>query len=108
MRKAAVVGVMLLVVLLGVTVWPTRWRTDQGAVAGEQVTLRTDRLTGEVQRLTTAGWRPVRGTAPATATVASAPKPACTPEQLAKIDRANPFADIGLQCTPPAGFFTRP
>lgn len=84
MKPVAIVGAGVLVSVLAVTVWPTRWKTEVGAIGGQSVTLRTDRLSGEVQYLSARGWRPV-----AEAAQAGDVKP-CTPDQLAKA-KENPY-----------------
>jgi hypothetical protein len=54
-----VLAVMLLVVLsagFATFVYPTRYRIQQGTVDGAVVTMRVDRLTGDVMYATEDGW----------------------------------------------------
>lgn len=84
MNMVKVVVLSLTLFSAAVFVWPTRWKTEVGAIAGQNVTLRTDRLSGEVQYLSARGWRPV-----SEAAQAGDVKP-CTPDQLAKA-KENPY-----------------
>jgi hypothetical protein len=84
MKPVAMAGAAVLTLVLAVTVWPTRWKTETGAISGREITLRTDRLSGKVEYLTPQGWRPVTEAAQA------GDRKPCSPEQLAKAEE-NPY-----------------
>lgn len=86
MRRWLAVGTLLVVALLAVFVWPTRYRYDK---VGDQF-LRTDRVSGETARLTSWGWAPLRASEPATApTVGHVGAPRYTTAQLPSCDHNN-------------------
>lgn len=106
MKRAVVAGLVLaFAAAFSLTVWPTRWRVEASPYAGEQVTMRTDRLTGEVQILTGGGWRSIRATVPvaaaATSTAPRPPRKPCTADEQRKI-KENTFMAIVLDCENPA------
>jgi len=48
----------VLIILFGLFVWPTIYRYDHIKYTAGEVLIRTNRLTGEVERLyNTGGWR---------------------------------------------------
>lgn len=56
-REWLVAVVVVVVLLFSVTV--LRWRYDQAVMGGLPTQVRTDRFTGQVQRLTPRGWAPM-------------------------------------------------
>jgi hypothetical protein len=56
-KKALAVAVLTVMGAGFVTfVYPTRYRIEQGTVNGHRVTMRIDRLTGDVEYATPHGW----------------------------------------------------
>lgn len=57
MKKLLLCVGVLVLAFFSVVIWPTRFRTETGAINGTSVTLRTDRFSGEVEYLTPQGWK---------------------------------------------------
>lgn len=79
-------------------VWPTRYRTESGALSGQPVTLRIDRLNGRVEYLSRGGWRVVTPEAAAMSQAQPGQVPTCTADQMRDYN-SDPY--MHLICDPP-------
>ncbi len=56
LKLIALVGVLLIIGVIGLFVWPTRYRYDRMKVQENDLPVRIDRLTGRTEYLTLTGW----------------------------------------------------
>jgi hypothetical protein len=58
------VGILLIgvVVVFGLTVWPTVWNERTASISGRSVQVRSHRINGSMELLTSVGWRKIRNT----------------------------------------------
>jgi hypothetical protein len=84
----------ILVIVLGVFVWPTVWNERSVTVGGRTVQIRSHRINGKIEALSPTGWRPMGVTS---ADINKSTNKPCSPEQLRDI---SPLF-IDLVCVPP-------
>jgi hypothetical protein len=55
------VGILLIgvVVVFGLTVWPTVWNERTASISGRSVQVRSHRINGSTEFLTMSGWKPL-------------------------------------------------